>query len=559
MSYLALYRKYRPNSFDDVYGQEEIVTVIKNAIINNKISHAYLFSGPRGTGKTTIAKIIARLVNCENLDSNGNPCGKCYNCINFMNSNDIVEIDAASNNGVDEIREIRDNVNLVPSNAKYKVYIVDEVHMLTNQAFNALLKTLEEPPSHVIFILATTEPHKIPLTIASRCQKFRFTKIDDNKVVDRLKEISEEENISCDDDAYFEIARLSDGCMRDAINLLDQLASYSNNNISIDDIYKVNGSVSYEDINNLLMNIKTNDKIDIIEFIDKFDKSGKEIGKFIEEFIIYIKDIILFKSAGSVSNINLKNKCIKEISSTFSDDDLYNIVDILNKVQNNIKTSSHGSILFMTSMLGFANKINDNDIRINDKTKAFNSNNNAEFEKKIKNNEIISRKIISENNNVCIKNNSEIAIDINGRINNALASASKDILKNFKNKWNLINDYLFDEKYSSICGLLKDSELVVASNEYIIIANKLDSIVSRINYDVEIAENLFEKIFGVKIKAVSIANDEWNNIKAKYITDTKNGIKYVIKSLNEIKEENNNKTPVDDLIDLVGDNIIEYK
>ena len=175
LGYLALYRKYRPDSFDKVVGQDKVIKVISNAILNNRVSHAYLFSGPRGTGKTTTAKIIAKMVNCENL-IDGKPCEKCFSCLNFLNSNDIVEIDAASNNGVEEIREIRDKVNFVPTSCKYKVYIIDEVHMLTTQAFNALLKTLEEPPSHVIFILATTEFHKIPLTISSRCQKFQFTK-----------------------------------------------------------------------------------------------------------------------------------------------------------------------------------------------------------------------------------------------------------------------------------------------------------------------------------------------------------------------------------------------
>ena len=260
MSYLALYRKYRPIKFNDIYGQEEIVTVLKNAIMRNKVSHAYLFSGPRGTGKTTIAKIIARLVNCEN-PIDGDACGKCYSCLNFLNSSDIVEIDAASNNGVDEIRELRDKINLVPTSSKYKVYIIDEVHMLTNQAFNALLKTLEEPPSHVIFILATTEPHKIPLTIASRCQKFRFSKISDDKIVDRLKEISKNENISISDDALFEIARISDGGMRDAINMLDQLVAFTNSKITLEDIYAVNGTVSYSNLFDLLKNIKDNDKI----------------------------------------------------------------------------------------------------------------------------------------------------------------------------------------------------------------------------------------------------------------------------------------------------------
>ncbi len=560
MSYLALYRKYRPSDFDSVYGQEEVVTVIKNAILNNKISHAYLFSGPRGTGKTTIAKIIAKLVNCEHLE-NGKPCGKCYNCLNFSNSNDIVEIDAASNNGVDEIREIRDKINLVPSNAKFKVYIVDEVHMLTNQAFNALLKTLEEPPSHVIFILATTEPHKIPLTIASRCQKFRFSKIDDNKVVDRLKEISKLENISCDDDAYYEIARLSDGCMRDAINLLDQLVAYSDSHITLEDIYKVNGAVSYNDINELLNYIYSNDKTKIIEFVDNFDKSGKEINKFIEELIIYIKDIILYKNAGFLSNIKVKNENIKVISDAFSDKILYMLVDMLNSTQNSVKTSSHGSILFMTSILNFAEKINAQE-HFSDPIKQENSVvNKNEITSNGFNiaNKIISREIILDEKVVDSSNISVLKIDLDGRINNTLAGASKDILKMFKSKWNLISDYLFDEKYSSVCGLLKDSNVVVSSSEYIIISNKLSSVASRINYNSEIIEELLEKIFDSKVKVVAVSEEEWSKIKSEYINNIKNGKKYVVLELNEKVENEKEKTPVDDLIDLVGENVIEYK
>ena len=560
MSYLALYRKYRPSDFDSVYGQEEVVTVIRNAIISNKISHAYLFSGPRGTGKTTIAKIIAKLVNCEHLE-NGKPCGKCYNCLNFSNSNDIVEIDAASNNGVDEIREIRDKINLVPSNAKFKVYIVDEVHMLTNQAFNALLKTLEEPPSHVIFILATTEPHKIPLTIASRCQKFRFSKIDDNKVVDRLKEISKLENISCDDDAYYEIARLSDGCMRDAINLLDQLVAYSDSHITLEDIYKVNGSVSYNDINELLNFIYNNDKTKIIEFVDNFDKSGKEINKFIEELIIYIKDIILYKNAGFLSNIKVKNENIKVISDAFSDKILYMLVDMLNSTQNSVKTSSHGSILFMTSILNFAEKINVQE-HYCDSIKQENSvvNKNEITSNGVNMaNKIISREIILDEKIVDSSNISELKIDLDGRINNTLAGASKDILKMFKSKWNLISDYLFDEKFSSVCGLLKDSNVVVSSSEYIIISNKLSSVASRINYNSEIIEELIEKIFDSKVKVVAVSDEEWSKIKSEYINNIKNGKKYVILELNEKVENEKEKTPVDDLIDLVGENVIEYK
>ena len=557
MSYLALYRKYRPSDFDSVYGQEEIVTIIKNAIINNKISHAYLFCGPRGTGKTTVAKIIAKLVNCEHLE-NGKPCGKCYNCLNFSNSNDIVEIDAASNNGVDEIREIRDKINLVPSNSKYKVYIVDEVHMLTNQAFNALLKTLEEPPSHVIFILATTEPHKIPLTIASRCQKFRFSKIDDKKIADRLKEISDLENIYCDDDALFEIARLSDGCMRDAINLLDQLVAYSNSNITLEDIYKVNGSVAYNDIKTLLVDICNNNKTKIIEFIDNFDKTGKETNKFIEELIIFIKDVILYKSAGCLSNIGSKNENIKDVSELFSDKKLYLLVDMLNNVQNNVKTSSHGSILFMTSMLNFADNISDYDAKQDDR-KSISCKVNNYVKNSLEDKKIISREIISMEESLEMEKKKVSTIDIDGRINNALAGASKNVLKGYKSKWEFVNDYLFDDKYSSLCGLLKDSEIVVASDKYIVISNKLSSVASRINYNNVDVEELIENVFGSNVKIVAVCIDEWNKIKKDYIDNIKKGNKYVIKSLNEQINEDKKKKPVDDLIDLVGDNIIEYK
>ena len=552
MGYLALYRKYRPVDFNSVYGQEEVVTVIKNAIVSGKVSHAYLFCGPRGTGKTTIAKIIARLVNCENL-VDGNPCGKCYNCLNYLNSNDIVEIDAASNNGVDEIRELRDKINLVPSNSKYKVYIIDEVHMLTTQAFNALLKTLEEPPSHVIFILATTEPHKIPLTIASRCQKFRFSKIDDKKIVERLREISNLEDITIDDDALYEIARLSDGGMRDAINFLDQLVAYSNDNITIDDVYKVNGSVSYEELYTLLDDVKNNNKVKLIEFVDYLDESGKDINKFVEEMLIFLKDVILYKNANILSSISTKNDYIKLVSDKYNDRNLYDLIENLNGVQSSIKISNHSSIIFMTSILKYSD-LKFGNIMVN----------NEKSSEKIISREIIEKKEenISQNNeNISreIKDSSISDEQVEIRVNNSLALASKSVLEEFKLRWNSLDDYIDDEEFSVVSGLLKDSNIVVGASQYVILSCNYPSTASRINSNLEVTEKLLEKLFGNRVYAVAVDNDKWKVIKNKYIDDLKKGIKYNVKEIENNANNKREKSSIDDLIDLVGDSIIEYK
>ena len=293
--YQALYRKYRPKTLDDVYGQDTIVKIIKNSIINNQISHAYLFAGPRGTGKTSIAKIFAKIINCEN-PKNCQPCGKCVSCTQKNNS-DIIEIDAASNNGVDEIRELRNKVNLLPAYGKYKVYIIDEVHMLTQGAFNALLKTLEEPPAHVIFILATTDPHKVIETILSRCQRLDFKKISPTAIVENLKNIAQKEKIDITEDALYEIANLADGGMRDSVGMLDQARAYTEGKITINDIHDINGTLTEKDLNNLLENIINNKLDEILEKIDIYNDKGKNFVKLIEEFIDFIRNIILFKEA----------------------------------------------------------------------------------------------------------------------------------------------------------------------------------------------------------------------------------------------------------------------
>ena len=289
--YQALYRKYRPTNFNEVVGQKVIKQTLQNAIIKNRISHAYLFCGPRGTGKTTVAKIIAKTVNCLH-NGNGYACNECKNCIQFQNkqTTDIIEIDAASNNGVDEIREIKNKVSLVPNSGKYKIYIIDEVHMLTVGAFNALLKTLEEPPEHIIFILATTEPHKIPMTILSRCQRFDFKKITDDQIVERLKYIVEKEKINISENALKEIAHLSDGGMRDSISLLDQAVAYTENVITINDIHDINGTLTKEELKYFTEKMLDGNINDILMLLDEYDEKGKNLVKFAEEFMLFLKN-----------------------------------------------------------------------------------------------------------------------------------------------------------------------------------------------------------------------------------------------------------------------------
>lgn len=558
MHYLALYRKYRPTNFNEVVGQDKVITVIKNEIINNRISHAYLFSGPRGTGKTTTAKIIAKLVNCTN-PVNGECCNKCDNCLNFKNSSDIVEIDAASNNGVDEIRELRDKVNLVPTNSKYKIYIIDEVHMLTTQAFNALLKTLEEPPAHVIFILATTEPHKIPLTVASRCQKFQFSKISNDEIVHRLSDIIKEENIKLDNEILLEIARLSDGGLRDAINMLDQLLAYKSENITLMDVYNINSCVSYIDIYNFINNMMNNNAIEIVNFIEKIDSEGKNISNFIEELIVFLKDILLYKSAKINSEIEDKNTKIKELSDVLSENAIYNMIYSYNDTLNNIKLSSNSIILFIVSTFKI---INDNFIRKNNTI--YNNNESIStknIEKAVENVKNEEKKVEVEDIKK-LKEEITSKMDtlnelINTRINNTFVYANKKDLLEIKDKWNSISNYLLNEKYGVNCGILKEVNVVAAGNNNLILVSNFDSVVDKVNMKLAELESTLLSIFGNQYKIIAISNDRWNSEKEKYVLNIKKGNKYELIEEKSNKNDNTEKTPVDELIDLIGEDLVE--
>lgn len=334
MSYKALYRKYRPQSFADVSDQEHITRTLKNALKEGRVSHAYLFSGPRGVGKTSIAKIFAKAVNCTH-NMSGEPCNDCEICNGITDGSisDVVEIDAASNNGVDEIRDLREKVKYLPSQCRYKVYIIDEVHMLTTAAFNALLKTLEEPPKHVIFILCTTEPQKVPATIQSRCQRFEFHLIGRDEIEARIREVSRYEYIQIDDEAVKTIAEVSEGGMRDALSLLDQAEAYSKeSHITLDDVLQVSGKLSNDILINLATSIQNGNALDAITTLDALLKIGKEIPKIMNGLVVFYKDILVIKNVKpDLLKVGYDSENFKYLVQSLTNKDIYRNIDILSE------------------------------------------------------------------------------------------------------------------------------------------------------------------------------------------------------------------------------------
>ena len=334
MAYVALYRAYRPKAFGEVSGQKVIIRTLQNALLHDKIAHAYLFSGPRGTGKTSIAKIFAKAVNCKNQPNN-EPCNECDICKGIDNGSisDVIEIDAASNNGVDEIRDLRDKVKYMPSVGRYKVYIIDEVHMLTTGAFNALLKTLEEPPKHVIFILATTEVHKVPATILSRCQRFDFKNIETSDIVIKLKQIAEIEHINITPEAIYAVAENAEGGLRDAISLLDQAISFAGETIQEDDVHQVSGSVAKHSLIRMLQAISNKEIPVAMSVLKELLAEGKEITRIVNDLILALRDLLLEKST------KIESPKYTALTSVFSIDKIYFYLDILNQLQQDIRTT----------------------------------------------------------------------------------------------------------------------------------------------------------------------------------------------------------------------------
>ena len=367
MSYTALYRKFRPSTFEQVKGQDHIVQTLKNQINANRIGHAYLFCGTRGTGKTSVAKIFAKAVNCEH-PVDGSPCNECETCwaINSGGAMNVVEIDAASNNGVDNIRQIRDEIQYSPANGKYTVYIIDEVHMLSIGAFNALLKTLEEPPSYVLFILATTEPHKIPITILSRCQRYDFKRITIDTIAARLSELMDKEGIEVEEKAIRYVAKAADGSMRDALSLLDQcIAFYLGQKLTYENVLEVLGAVDNEVFSRLTRSVIDGDVVSCIHILDEMVMQGRELGQFVNDFIWYLRNLMLIKTSdGAMDVIDASAEriaALKQEAMMVETDVIMRYIRVFSELAGQIKYSSQKRVLIEIALIKLNKPAMEND------------------------------------------------------------------------------------------------------------------------------------------------------------------------------------------------------
>lgn len=548
--YQALYRKYRPTVFDDVVGQNVVVNTLKNAIKYNHINHAYLFSGPRGTGKTTIAKIFARSVNCsEPVD--GVACGKCKSCLYSFSKEcmDIIEIDAASNNGVDEIRELRSKVNILPSELKYKVYIIDEVHMLSIGAFNALLKTIEEPPEHVIFILATTDPEKIPATIISRCQWYSFKKISNDDIVKRLAEIVADENIKVDDKVLHKIAQTSDGGLRDAIGLLDKLRAFSTDEITLNDFYEINGEVNDDELKKLERLIFSFEISDVLSTIESYYQDGKNLIQVVKQLMILIKD-------------ELFDYYLNNSSLSFDEKGLVNFLNLLNEHLVELKKADDVRLSVEIFLLHYINehKNKDSKVEINSQVIANNTSESSyvrpvkeektiftESAEKENKEKTLSTEVVQKNNEQTEKYKELMLI----RSKNTMIEAVKDELNKEIANLEKLNDYTFDPNNGYLACELLDGKVRASSPKNIIISYDYDGLVDKLSNHFNKLNEFYNEKTGSSKKIAFITTTKWNELRNEYVNLHKQGKQFIYQEepvLNTLKEDDKISNESDDLI-----------
>ena len=541
MAYQALYRKYRPTNFDEVVGQTHIIQTLKNAIVQNRIAHAYLFCGPRGTGKTSIAKIFAKTLNCTN--SQDSPCGVCENCKMAANGShpDIIEIDAASNNGVDEVRNLIDKVKYDPMQGKYKIYIIDEVHMMTSGAFNALLKTIEEPPAHVIFIFATTEPNKVLPTIISRCQRFDFNKVSMHDIKYRLSVVCKNEGIEIDENGLTLIAQLADGGMRDALSILDQCVAYCSSHIDVNDIRKIYGVVTSEDIGKLFYSVYKKDVDSFVKDIQKYSDMGMDIKRLTADFIHMLKDsLILDYSENStlvsdmnkdmirkyfkLAPINFRIKCMEELMDTYNKYTYAsNALDYLEASLLKISSYSYESKIHIID--SDYNDFKEIEEEENYETSYDDTSDNSDIiEKNIQkddNNRVlekfeisdVSRETLkqSENTNNKIILNDEFVIQL-------LVGATKMERSIDTNKFNNIGQFISSLEFGKYAATLRNSSIMASGSNYIVVCVSNEIFAKQINeFELNYGyEDFMEVLLGKAKKVFALDKTQQSRVKDEF-------------------------------------------
>ncbi|WP_010648948.1 DNA polymerase III subunit gamma/tau [Oceanobacillus massiliensis] len=534
MSYQALYRVWRPRTFEDVVGQSHITRTLQNAIVQEKFSHAYLFSGPRGTGKTSAAKIFAKTINCEHAPVK-EPCNECSACRGIQDGSisDVIEIDAASNTSVDDIREIRDKVKYASSSVPYKVYIIDEVHMISINAFNALLKTLEEPPKHVIFILATTEPHKIPLTIISRCQRFDFKPISNQAIVERMKTIVGAENVSVSPEAFETVALAAEGGMRDALSILDQAISYSEDQVGLEDVLAVTGGVSQAILTEIVGAMYEKDVEHALKLLDDLIQRGKDPGRFVYDLIYFMRDLLLFKSAPSLEGLLERARADESflaLAESVSTEWIQDAIMQLNQCQQEIKWTNSPKVFIEISILTITNRYHTQEPSpadsgaIDSEAVTRLSNKMAKLEKELT---MLKQQPAATGQAQAVpaekrrqqpartsKNGYKIPFE---RIRDVLGQAEKPALKQVQSQW---ANFLSKLKTANAPAhaTIQDSKPAAASADTLVVAFKYEIHCSLFLDNRETVESVLGSVMDRSLTIIPIPDKDWTELRTEYIS-----------------------------------------
>ena len=538
MAYQALYRTWRPQRFEDVVGQEMITKTLRNAVMTNQTSHAYLFTGPRGTGKTSTAKIFAKAINCHHQE-NGEPCNECEICKAITNGslNDVLEIDAASNNGVEEIRDIRDKVKYAPTQADYKVYIIDEVHMLSTGAFNALLKTLEEPPANVVFILATTEPHKIPATIISRTQRFDFKRITSATILKRMEYILNQKDIQYEDAALKVIAKAAEGGMRDALSILDQVISFGENNVTLENALLVTGSVTKTDLLNYLQAVVDQKTPEALEMIHKLVRDGKDASRIVEDLVEYCRDLLLYQQSPAMleeTELGMLDEDFKKFAQEIEPETVYQMINILNEQQENMRYTSHPTVYLEVLTVKLSQLKNQPQVSQANSQPAISAD-QAQIDRLMNRIQQLqdqinslqqtqpqaarpARRQVVSTNQTKVK---EVKVNYE-KINEVLGNATRADLNRFQQVWgDLVNMLTVPQR-----AIMSVSKPVAASSEGVVIGFEYPYLCQKAIDDRELQDALtngLSRLVDQNLSLLFLPNEQWLKIRQDYLEKRKDG------------------------------------